>query len=114
MKRSGFSNGPYKGFKPRAKPMRHESVKSRQKRLETTTEWDRLNPPDQHGQWYCYISKHPLCPNVLTIETLVREHDISKARDKSRQHDVTNIFPACTFDNAAKGSLSAEEYMSSV
>lgn len=111
MKRSGFNNGPYKGFKPPKRRLRREAVKTRQKRQETSTEWFKINPPDEHGYWYCYISKHPFCPKRLTIETLVLEHDISKARDKSRQHDITNIFPACEWDNKAKGSKSAEEYM---
>jgi len=27
------------------------------------------------------------------------------------KYDINNLFPACGFDNAAKGSLTAEEYM---
>lgn len=100
-----------KGLISKSKPLRREAVKTRQKREATTEEWFRLNPPDANGEWDCYISKHPFCPKKLTVDTIVLEHDISKARDKSRQFDLTNIFPACTFDNAAKGSLSAKEYM---
>lgn len=108
MKRSGFKNGPYKGFKPPKRRMRREAVKTRQKRLETAEEWFKLHPGPT---WQCYISKHPFCPKTLTKETINLEHDISKARDKSRQFDVTNLFPACDWDNQAKGSKSAEEYM---
>lgn len=93
------------------KPMRQESLKTRQKRLETTATWDAANPPDAHGYWYCYISKHPLCPKKLTKETLVREHDKSKTRSPKDKYDIKNIYPACTWDNEAKGSLSAAEYM---
>ena len=93
------------------KRIRPEAVKTKAKRLATTAAWFEANPPDRNGHWHCYISKHPLCPKILTRETIVLEHNISKVRDKSLQHDIKNIFPACTFDNAAKGSLSAKEYM---
>lgn len=93
--------------------MRKEAVKTRQKRLATTAKWDAANPPDANGHWYCYISKHPLCPRVLTIETLVREHDLSKARSPGTKYDIRVIYPACSFDNKDKGSMSAEEYMAS-
>lgn len=111
MKRSGFKNGPYKGFKAKPKPMRREAVKARQRRLETTSEWDKANPPDLYGHWHCYIPKHQLCPRILTEKTLVREHDLSKARRPDLKHDITNMYPACSYDNKAKGSMSAEEYM---
>ena len=91
--------------------MRREAIKTREKRLATTAAWYVANPPDKDGHWYCYISKHPLCPKVLTAETVVLEHDLSKARRKDLQFDIANIFPACSFDNKAKGSLSAKEYM---
>lgn len=95
------------------KGLRKEAVKTREQRLETTAEWDAANPPNKNGNWYCYISKHPLCPRVLTTETLVREHDKSKARSPKDKHNIKNIYPACAFDNKAKGSMSAEEYMAS-
>lgn len=93
--------------------MRREAVKTRQKRLATTAEWDAANPPDAYGYWYCYISKHPFCPKRLTIETLVREHDKSKARSPKDKYNIKGIYPACTWDNEAKGSRSAAEYMAS-
>lgn len=106
---------PYKERKlvvwaPR-KPLKREADKTRARRLLTTKQWHQENPPDKDGYWYCYIPKHPLCPKRLTSETLVLEHDQSKARRKDLQFIVTNIHPACSFDNKAKGSLSAEEYM---
>lgn len=103
---------PRKTLLQTTKPMRHESAKTRSKRLETTAAWDKENPPDANGYWYCYISKHPLCPKRLTVETLVREHDKSKARSPEDKYNIKNIYAACTFDNEAKGSLSAEEYLS--
>lgn len=99
------------GFSAPSKPMKHESDKARQKRRETAAAWDKANPPDENGQWLCYISKHPFCPKLLTRETLVREHDKSKARSPGDKHNIKNIYPACTWDNEAKGSLSAAEYL---
>ena len=97
---------------PRAtKPIRREAVKTREKRLATTAAWLEANPPDKNGHWRCYISKHPQCPKVLTRQTIVLEHNLSKVRRKDLRYDIKNIFPACSYDNAAKGSLSAEEYM---
>lgn len=93
------------------KPIRFEAVKTREKRLETTAAWFEANPPDKNGHWHCYISKHPYCPKILTAETIVLEHDHSKARRKDLQFDITNIHPACKYDNKAKGSLTAKEYM---
>lgn len=93
------------------KPIRYESQKNRTKRLATREAWFEANPPDKDGFWYCYISKHPLCPKRLTKETVQLEHNLSKVRRKDLRFDITNIFPACKYDNKAKGSLSAKEYM---
>lgn len=98
-------------LKPPTKPMRREAAKTRERRQATEAAWFKANPPDLYGRWRCYISKHPLCPVWLTKETVVLEHNLSKARRKDLQFDITNIFPACGYDNKAKGSLSAEEYM---
>lgn len=96
--------------KPR-KPIRSEAAKTKAKRLELSRQWHDENPPDKYGNWYCYISKHPLCPKILTEATLVLEHNLSKTRRPDLIFEVTNIFPACEYDNKAKGSLSAQEYM---
>lgn len=94
-------------------PIRQQSNKAVSLHQRTRKEWFRANPPDENGNWYCYISKHPLCPKVLTKETITLEHNLSKVRRPDLRYDINNIFPACTFDNKAKGSLSAEEYLQS-
>lgn len=98
-------------IKRSTKPIRKESVKAHDRRVEATEAWFAANLPDENGQWRCYISKHPNCPVYLTEETINLEHDISKTRGPAFKYDITNLFPACSFDNAAKGSLTAEEYM---
>lgn len=99
-------------LKRASKPMKRESRKHRKERQETNARWFEANPPPIDGMyWICYISKHPLCPYYLTRETVVPEHDKSKARYPGERHNIDQIFPACTFDNEAKGSLSAEEYL---
>ncbi len=120
-KKKGCSNcgSPYHGslhctLKPRSvlsrpsKPMRRESVKTRAKRQHTSSEWDKLNPPDENGEWTCYLQISPLCPRQLTIETLVREHVKPKHSHKHLQFDVTNIKPSCTFCNGVKIGKSLE------
>lgn len=123
MKRSTFTPKPCKecgsiwhtaGYHNPRKAMRKEAAKTKQRRKATEAEWFEANPPDENGHWYCYIPKHPLCPKILTIEMIVLEHDLSKARHKGLQFVISNIHPACTWDNEAKGSLSAEEYMNKV
>lgn len=103
-----------KGYHKPKKTLRKEAVKTKHKRQSTTTKWFKANPPDELGYWYCYIPQHPLCPKRLTTETINLEHDLSKARRPDLKHDIDNIFPACGFDNKAKGSKSAEEYMNEV
>jgi len=101
----------FRCLQKRRKPMNLESERAKSNRIRTTKAWFAANPPDKNGHWHCYISRHPNCPKVLTIKTLVREHNLSKARRPDLIYDITNIFPACKWDNKAKGSLSAEEYM---
>lgn len=93
------------------KPIRQQSEKSQGRHQRTRKAWFKANPPDENGNWHCYISKHPLCPKVLDKETITLEHNLSKVRRPDLRHDIGNIFPACAFDNKAKGSLSADEYM---
>lgn len=93
------------------KPMRHESKKAQDKRLATREKWFEENPPDANGNWKCYIPKHPLCPRLLDHKTIRLEHDLSKARRPDLIYETSNIHPACDYDNKAKGSLSAAEYM---
>ena len=100
-----------KPLKRSTTPLRKEAVKTRQKRQATTADWYAANPPDKEGRWLCYISKHPSCPVYVTRETINLEHNLSKARSPGTKYDINNLFPACSFDNAAKGSLTAEEYM---
>lgn len=120
MKRSSFKPKPCKecgslwhskgSHKPKNR-MRTESKKTTTKRLETREAWFEANPPDAQGHWHCYISKHPLCPRILDRQTINLEHNLSKARRPDLKYDITNIFPACSYDNKAKGSMSAEEYI---
>jgi 5-methylcytosine-specific restriction endonuclease McrA len=94
--------------KPR-KPIRQESVKAQSKRTATSREWYRLNPPDNNGNWICYLQISPRCPRILTRETITLEHVKSKARHPGLKYDVNNLKPACEFCNKLKGSLDLED-----
>jgi len=101
-----------KMYHNKKKRISFKSKKYAEREAETREAWFVANPPDEHGYWYCYIPKHPNCPHKLTAQTIRLEHDLSKVRRPDLRWDITNIYPACDYDNKAKGSLSAEEYMS--
>lgn len=94
--------------KPRV-PMGFESSKTHKQRLATKKEWRELNPPDEYGNWYCYLQISPNCPKILTAETLTQEHVMPKVKAPERRFDVTNIAPACNFCNTLKGSRTLEK-----
>lgn len=98
---------PRTGFKAPKQRLRPEAPKTRERRQQTSQEWYRLHEPP----YYCYISKHPQCPKLLTKKTMVLEHDRSKARHPEDKYNVDNLYPACQIDNYYKGSMSAEEYL---
>lgn len=126
MKRSQFKRKPCaecqslyhsKGYhKPRTalrtarKPMKRESDKTKSKRQATALQWDKLNPPDENGEWTCYLQISPDCPIKLTKQTLVREHYYSKTRRPDLKYEVSNIRPACDPCNSVKLSRNGDEF----
>ncbi len=96
----------------RVSRLRTEAVKTRQKRQQTTREWDKANPPDHTGRWECYLKIAPNCHGTVTKETLNREHTLSKARHPEAKYDITKIKPACPPCNALKGSQEVKEVKS--
>lgn len=93
----------------RGKPMRKEAVKTRSKRVATANEWYALNPPDENGQWECYLRISPHCYGKVGKHTINLEHMDSKARAPEKKYDVANLRAACPNCNQLKGSLSADE-----
>ena len=91
------------------KPLRNESKKSHSKRMSTRRVWFENNPPDENGQWECYLQISSMCPKKLSKNLLTLEHVESKVRHPERKYDVENLKPADGFCNRLKGSRSLEE-----
>lgn len=90
--------------------LRHEAPKSRQKREQTAKEWHEANPPNEYGQWECYLKISTFCLQWVDEETLNREHVFSKTRRPDLKYDISNIKPACSPCNELKGSRNAKEF----
>jgi 5-methylcytosine-specific restriction endonuclease McrA len=71
----------------------------------TRRKWIKKNPADFQGYWYCVVGG-----GALTKDTLTLDHNISRSRDPSLRHDLTNLFPMCGKHNFLKGSRSLKEY----
>lgn len=96
------------------KPIKQESDTAKAKRLATNREWFKLNPPDDNGNWICYLQITPECPIKLenipnAPNSLQLEHYYSKVRAPELKYSVENLKPACRFCNRLKGSLNGDE-----
>lgn len=103
------SQKPRKPIKTARRPIAQESIKSKNKRLETARKWLKQNPPDENGYWTCYLQISDMCPKQLTKELLVREHVIPKVKAPHLKYDIDNIRPACTWCNRLKDSRTLED-----
>ncbi len=84
-------------------PLLKESKTARSKRQSMASIWFRQNPPDENGNWYCYLQITKRCPKVLTRETITLEHVYPRARYPELKYRVENIKPSCAFCNKEKG-----------
>lgn len=96
-----FQHKPHKRLKP-------EADKTQEKRTDTKWRWIEANPPDDNGNWRCYLRISKDCPGWLTLETLVLEHVKPKAGYPELRYDLSNLRPACIFCNETKKGLSLE------
>lgn len=91
------------------KPLKKEGDKARKKRQSTANKWFKANPPDEHGDWICYLQISELCPKKLNRQLITLEHVKSKVRHPELKYDINNIKPSCSFCNYLKGSRDLEE-----
>lgn len=56
------------------------------------------------GTWPCELHISPLCPFILTIDTLTLDHILPRSGSPHLRFVDSNIQPACIFCNNAKGS----------
>ena len=77
--------------------------------LQTRETWIRKNPPPIAGKyWPCYLKLDPRCPGKIDETRMTLDHVVSRSRDPSRRHDLSNLKPACWYCNTLKGSMSIE------
>lgn len=85
--------------------------KTEQKWIDTKLKWFEQNPPDEKGQWVCYLQIAWNCPKILDRRTLTLEHVRSKARAPELKYEVSNLKPSCSNCNALKESLEVDEVL---
>ena len=90
-------------------PIKKESEKAKVKRIMTKRRWLKENPPDENGQWTCYLQISAYCLKKLTKYTLTLEHVEAKVRRQELKYNTKNIRPACSWCNKLKGSRSLAE-----
>lgn len=91
------------------KPLRNESKKSHSKRMSTRRVWFENNPPDENGNYICYLQISSMCPKTLSKQLLTLEHVQPKTKAPELKYDTSNIRPACTWCNRSKASRSLEQ-----
>lgn len=84
-------------------PLLKESKTARSKRQSMASVWFRKNPPDENGNWICYLQITRRCPRILTRETITLEHVYPKAKYPELKYKIENIKPSCVFCNKEKG-----------
>lgn len=93
--------------KPRQR-IRNTSIKTEQLEIEAKLQWFEANPSDENGNWICYLKIHPLCPVVLTRDTITQEHVKPKQRYPELKYVISNRRPSCKFCNRLKSGQSIE------
>lgn len=83
------------------------------KLIEQRKQWIIDSPPDDNGNWVCYLQISPQCLKLVTADTLNLEHVESRARRPDLRFDKTNLKPSCQICNSKKGSKSASEVLDS-
>ncbi len=89
--------------------MQKESKKSKLLRKATYHRWIKKNPPNEKGEWECYLQISIMCPKKLTKHTMTLEHVKSKKSRPDLKYDLDNILPACSWCNYMKGSKSLDQ-----
>lgn len=95
---------PLKRVKNR-KPLK-QAGKVRQGLTKANDEWREQNKPNHQGYYTCYLCGHLVHESEVNIE-----HIKSKTRSPGTRFDQSNLAPAHSACNEAKGSMSLDEYL---
>lgn len=105
-------------YNPKNKDRQYTSIKKTGKYAKqwtiTRKTWIRNNPPDQYGNWYCYLQIHPWCPLKLDARTLTLDHVESRSHAPDKRFKADNLRPACIYCNNMKGSRKLEQVRAEV
>ncbi len=99
---------PRTPIKRSSKPIAQESKKARAKRRKAAAIWFEQNPPDENGEWTCYLQISYGCFKQLTRNTLSLEHVKPKVKAPELKYEPSNIRPSCPPCNKLKGSQTLE------
>jgi len=95
------------------KSIRTSSKTSKAKWNKTVRSWKLANPADFDDYRYCKVGHGALSDGMAFGGWQLNLcHDISRARDKTQEHNIDNIFAGCPKHNREQGSTSLDEYLS--
>lgn len=95
--------------KPR-KFIKKESASYKAKRQACAKQWYRGNPPDENGEWPCYLNGlSRRCLIKVNPETIKLEHVIPKVKAPELKFEPSNLKASDEFCNSVKGSWTLEQ-----
>lgn len=86
-----------------------ESPKAKKERVRTAAIWHQNNPPDENGNYECYLKISALCPQTVSREILTLEHVYPRAKFPELKYNWRNIKASCPYCNKLKGSNTIEK-----
>ena len=89
--------------------IRKVSFKSQGKEEAAKRLWFSLNPPDEYGQWDCYLGIHPGCLIKVDEYTITQEHVMPKGRYPELKYNPKNRKAACDPCNQLKSGIHIEK-----
>ena len=95
--------------KPR-KFINNESASYKAKRQACARRWYEDNPPDENGEWPCYLNGlSQKCLGSINKATIKLEHVIPKVKAPELRFEPTNLKASDEFCNSVKGSWTLEQ-----
>lgn len=95
-------------FKKPRRRIRKESIKAKTERQKFQDILFKTYPPDENGNWQCYLNISPYCFKVLNKDNLIWEHVKPRATHPHLKYVVSNIKPSCEPCNVLKSGKSLE------
>lgn len=84
------------------KRIKKESPKTYKKRTGTRKQWFRENPPDDYGNWVCYLQISRYCLKQVDRSVIQLDHVKPKSVHHSLRYETDNLAPSCPPCNKLK------------